>query len=65
VEWVKPETHNKSYEFLVKLFILVEFKGQPFAQAETFLNADWLKRAVFVSNTCHIWERVVFQGFDF
>ena len=34
-------------------------------QAERFLNADWLKRAAFISNTCHIWERVVFQGFDF
>ena len=34
-------------------------------QAEKFLNADWLKRAVFISNTCHIWERVVFQRFDF
>ena len=34
-------------------------------QAEKCLNADWLKRAVFILNTCHIWERVVFQGFDF
>ena len=24
-----------------------------------------LKRATFISNTCHIWERVVFEGFDF
>ena len=34
-------------------------------QAEKFLNADWLKRTVFILNTCHIWKRVVFQGFDF
>ena len=34
-------------------------------QAEKFLNADWLKRALFISNRCHIWEKVVFQGFDF
>ena len=34
-------------------------------QAEKFLNADWFKRALFISNTCHIWERVVFQGFYF
>ena len=34
-------------------------------QAEKFLNADWLKQAVFFSNTCHIWKRVVFQGLDF
>ena len=34
-------------------------------QAEKFLNADWLKRAVFIPSTCHVWERVVFQGLTF
>ena len=33
-------------------------------QAEKILNADWLKRAVFILNTCHIWKRVVFQGLE-
>ena len=33
-------------------------------QAEKFLNADWLKRAIFILNTCRIWKRVVFQGVE-
>ena len=32
-------------------------------QAEKFLNADWLKRALFISNTCQVWKKVVFQEF--
>ena len=45
--------------------MIVYFVRLIIIQAEKFLNADWLKRVVLNSNSCHIWERVVFQGLDF
>ena len=48
---------SENFEILCESFVLLLVTCL-IIQAEKFLNADWLKRAVFISNTCHSWERV-------